>query len=197
MKLKNVFDLGYYTSSDLKKVGFKSIGDNVSIAKSCTIIGVENISIGNNVRIDGYCTIIAVGEGFIEIGSYIHIGSYCLLIGGSGIVMKDFSGISQGVKIYSRSDDYSGKYLTNPTVPKKYTGLIKGKVTLSKHVIIGSSSVILPNVFIGEGSAVGAQSLVNKSLDSWGIYFGAPARRFKNRDKRLLKLEKQLIEETV
>lgn len=197
MKQEKMFDPGYYTSIELKKAGFKSIGNNVTIAKNCTIIGIENIIIGNNVRIDGYSTIIAVEKGFIKLGSYIHIGSHCLLVGSSGIVMKDFSGLSQGVRIYSRSDDYSGKYLTNPTIPKKYTGLNKGQVTLSKHVIIGSNTVILPKVFIGEGSSIGAQSLVSKSLESWGVYFGLPVKRIKDRSKHLLKLEKQLIEQTI
>jgi len=191
-----MFDPGYYTKTDLEKAGFKALGKNVFIAKNCTIIGTGNISIGNNVRIDGYCTIISAGEGFVELGSYIHIGGYCLLIASDGIVMEDFSGLSQGVKIYSRTDDYSGEHLTNPTVPAKYTGITKGKVTLSRHVIIGSGSVILPNVTIGEGSSVGALSLVNKTLESWGVYFGSPAKRIKTRSNRLLELEKQLIRES-
>jgi acetyltransferase-like isoleucine patch superfamily enzyme len=191
----NMFDPGYYTNTELEKAEFKALGRNVSIAKNCTIIGTRNISIGDNVRIDGYCSIIAAGEGFVELGSYIHIGGYCLLIASDGIVMKDFSGLSQGVKIYSRTDDYSGEYLTNPMVPEKYTGITKGQVTLSKHVIIGSGSVILPNITIGEGSSVGAQSLVNKSLESWGVYFGSPAKRIKTRSNRLLELEKQLLKE--
>ncbi len=37
-----------------------------------------------------------------------------MLSAGDGIVMEDFSGLSQGVRIYSRTDDYSGKFLTNP-----------------------------------------------------------------------------------
>ena len=57
-------------------------------------------------------------------------------------------------------------------------------------MIIGANSVILPKVTIKEGSAVGALSLVNKSLDAWGIYFGSPAKRFKSRSKNILKLEK-------
>ena len=78
---------------------------------------MENISIGNNVRIDGFCTLIANGNGWIEIGSFIHIGGWSFLSARNGVIMKDFSGISQGVKIYSNNDDYSGNFMTNPTVP--------------------------------------------------------------------------------
>lgn len=188
-----MFSPGYYTENELIDAGFKSIGKNVCIAKNCTIVGLPNISIGDNVRIDGYCSIIASSSGKVTLGSYIHIGSYCLLSGGAGISMADFSGLSQGVKIYSKTDDYSGHHLTNPTIPEQYTGVSQGKVTLEKHVIIGSGSVILPAVTIAEGSSVGALSLVSKDLESWGVYFGAPARRLKRRSKNLLKLERDLL----
>jgi len=190
-----MFDLGYYTEIDLKNAGFKSIGKNVSIAKNCTIIGLSNISIGDNVRIDGYCSIVAAGDGYVRLGSFIHIGAYCMLSAGDGIVMESFSGLSQGVRIYSRTDDYSGEYLTNPTVPEKYTRYTKGEVVLKKHVIVGSGSVVLPRVRISEGSSVGALSLVTKSLDDWGVYIGSPAKRLKNRSKNLLKLEEKLRNE--
>ncbi len=192
--MKNPFNPGYYNEHDLKEAGFKALGHNVQIAKNCTIIGLENIEIGNNVRIDGYCSIIAAGSGWIKLGSYIHLGGYSLLSAGDGIHMDDFSGLSQGVRIYSRTDDYSGKYLTNPTVPEKYKGTIGGTVTLGRHVIIGSGCVILPKVSIGEGSSVGALSLVTKSLDPWGVYIGCPAKRLKDRSKRLLELEVELTQ---
>jgi galactoside O-acetyltransferase len=108
---------------------------------------------------------------------------------GDGIRLEVFSGISQAVRIYSSTDDYSGKQLKNPTVPEKYTGVTRGRVVLWRHVIIGSGSVILPGVTIGEGSAVEALSLVTKSLDPWGHYFGCPAKRLKHTSKQLLELE--------
>ncbi len=192
--MTNPFDPGYYSESELRDFGFKSVGENVRIARNCTIKGIEKISIGSNVQIDGYCSMFA-GMGWIDIGSYIHIGGYSVFIAGAGVCMKDFSGISQGVRIYSKSDDYTGKTLTNPTVPKKYTGVRSGTVTLERHVIVGSGSVILPGVTIGEGSSVGALCLVTKSLPSWGVYFGRPVKRLKARSKDLLELEKQLLDE--
>lgn len=189
----NPFNPGYYNEDDLKSLGFKSIGKNVSIAKNCTIVGLENIKIGNNVRIDGYSTIIVPKDGWLHIGSHIHIAGYCFISAGRGIELNDFSGLSQGVKVYSRTDDYSGKYLTNPMISNEFTGVQEGVVTLGRHVIIGSGSIILPNVEIGEGSSVGAQSLVMKNLDPWGVYFGIPAKKIKNRSKKLLELETEFL----
>ena len=64
---------------------------------------------------------------------------------------------------------------------------------MSKALIIGANSVILPNVTIKEGSSVGALSLVTKSLESWYVYFGIPVKKLKKRSKNLLDLEKQFI----
>lgn len=191
--MNDIFNLGYYSENDLKQAGIKQVGTNVMIYKNCTIVGLQNISIGDNVRIDAYCSIIVPRDGFLRIGSYVHIGGFCHLSAGDGITMEDFSGLSQRVSIYSRTDDYGGEYLTNPTVPVEYTGYHGGPVTLKRHVIIGSGSVILPGVTIGEGSSVGALALVNKSLDAWGVYAGCPARFFKARSKKLLDHEKKLV----
>lgn len=189
----SLFETEYYNSAELRQAGFKSVGTNVQIAKNSTIVGVSNIEIGSNVRIDSYTSIIAEGDGFVKLGSYIHIGSYVYIGASKGVVLDDFSGLSQGVKIYSQSDDYSGEYMTNPMISDEYTGGEIGLVTLEKHVIIGSNTVILPNVRIGKGTSVGAQSLVLKNLENWGVYFGAPAKKIKTRSKNLLDKEKLFL----
>ena len=107
--------------------------------------------------------------------------------------MNNFSALSQGVKVYSISDDYSGVSLTNPTIPEEFLSVKKEAVNIGKHVIIGSGSVILPGVSIDEGSSVGALSLVNKSLEAWGVYIGVPAKRINFRKKILLEQEDKLI----
>lgn len=180
---------GNYNENDLKDYGFKSIGKNVSISKSCTIVGQENIEIGDNVKIDSYCILIAT-KGDITIGSNVHVGAYTALFASKKIILSDFCGLSQGVRIYTASDDYSGNSLTNPTIPEKYKDVIKGNVILKKHVIVGANSVILPNVILDEGVAIGALSLVTKSLKEWNIYSGNPARKVMIRSKKILSLEK-------
>jgi acetyltransferase-like isoleucine patch superfamily enzyme len=192
----NPFDTGYYVESELRGFGFGSVGENVRIAKNCTIIGLNNISIGSHVRVDSHVTIVA-GAGELVVGSYIHIAAGAYLTANGGITMSDFTGLSQGVKLYSATDDYSGNALTNPTVPRKFLNVSLGRIVLQKHVIIGSGSVVLPGCIIGEGSAVGALSLVTKNLAPWGIYLGCPAIRLKARSRKLLELEAQLIHSRV
>lgn len=191
--LHNPFDPGYFNETELRQFGFKSVGDNVQVAKNCTIIGLENIVIDCHVRIDGFSTLIAAGKGSLHIGSYVHIGGYCALFAGAGITLNDFSGLSQGVKLYSTSDNYDGSVMTNPTVPAILTGVKKAPIFVGRHAIIGSQSVVMPGVTVAEGCAIGANSLITKNTDEWSIYFGSPAKRLKSRQKTLLENEQQLL----
>lgn len=191
---ENPFLPGYWDETDLARFGFKSVGKHVQVAKDCTIVGVQNISLGDHVRIDGP-TLLSAASGYIHIGSFVHIGGGCSLGGGGGITLEDFSGLSQGVRLYSVSDDYSGKTLTNPCVPARYKSVHAAAVTLGRHVIVGSNSVVLPGVTLGEGASVGALTLVSRSLEPWGVYFGTPARRLRARDRALLALETAFLAE--
>ena len=188
--MENPFNTGFYESHELRKMGFARVGDHVQIAKSCTIVGLQNISLGDHVRIDAMCSIIATGPAVF--GGRNHIGAFCHLVSRGGLELEMFAGLSQRVSIYTASDDYGGQYLTNPTVPERYTRSAVAPVHVGRHVIVGSGSVILPGVTLAEGASVGALSLVTKSLDPWTVYSGMPARRLKERSRELLALEAQL-----
>lgn len=182
----------FYTEQELSSLGLKSYGKGVLISRYAQIYSPGNISIGDNVRIDDFCIL----SGKIELGSYIHIAASCLLFGGKdGIVMEDFTGISSRSAIYAESDDYSGNCFTNPMLPRSYRHIIGGGVLIKKHAIIGTGCSIMPGVIIGEGCAIGSMSLVNNSQESWGICVGVPCKRIKDRNKKLLELEKLFIQQ--
>ena len=182
----------YLNEVDLKDFGFKSIGKNVKISSDARIYGPENISIGNNVRIYDF-TIVSASNGSITHGNYVFIARNSHLSGYLGIEMHDFSSMAANTVIYSASDDYNGDYLTAQSVSQEYTNQIGGPVIIGKHVIIGSSSTIIGPCEIGEGCSIGAMSLVNKDLKSWGVDVGVPVKRFKERKKGLQALEKQFL----
>lgn len=180
----------FYSEEELIKIGFKKIGRNVLISKKASIYGAKDISIGSNVRVDDFCIL----SGYIKLGDYIHIAAATLLYGGEvGIEIDDFSTISSRSAVYAISDDYSGEYMTNPMIDNKYKNLIQKKVKIGKHVIIGTNTTILPGTLIGDGVAIGACSLLNKSYDSWGIYYGIPARFIDKRSDNLLKIENEIF----
>ena len=186
--------MGFLSYQDAQKLGFKSLGKNVLISDKASIYGAQFISIGDYSRIDDFCLLSSSSEGGIEIGRYVHISAYSSLVGRAKITMKDFSGLSSKVAVYSSSDDYSGEHLTNPTVPDEYKKIDSRPVTLEKHVIVGTGSVILPGVTLKQGSAVGAMSLVNRDIESHTIVTGVPARKVANRKTDIIEIEKSLYE---
>lgn len=186
-----MLDFSFYSRDELALLGFKNLGSNVRISKSSIVIGIQNISIGDNSRIDAF-SILSASQGFITIGRNVHVASFCSIQGGGGVSLEDYSGLSHGVKLFSLSDDYSGSSLTNPTIPEEFLNIKSGQVLLQRHVIIGANSVILPDLTVGIGSAVGALSLVNRSLAPLGIYSGVPVKLIKPRAKNFLSLADQL-----
>lgn len=176
----------------LEDMGFASLGQNVQISQCASFYGIGRISIGHNVRIDDFC-VLSAGAGGINIGNHIHIAVYTSLIGGGKIELADYCNLSSRVSIYSSNDDYTGSTLTNPTIPSVFTGVTHADVSLCKHVIVGSGSVILPGVILEEGVAIGALSLITKNCSAFGIYAGNPARRIKERKQDLLEVEKRFI----
>jgi acetyltransferase-like isoleucine patch superfamily enzyme len=182
----------FYTPAELKKMPFKAIGKDVLISRYARIYGMKNIEIGSNVRIDDFCLL----SGNIKIGSHVHISAYASLCGGDKkIVLENFVNISEKVVIFAKTDDFSGATLTNPTIPDKYKNVFEAEVVLKKHAIVGVGSSILPGVIMGEGSVLGAKSFLKKSTEPWSIYAGAPAKKIKDRQKGLLKLEKEFLKE--
>src|SRR6516165_3288840 len=134
----------YLSDLELSNLPLRNIGKHVLIDATASLINLENISIGDHARIDANTVIIATGP--VTIGKYVHIAGQGYLGGLAGIEMGDFSGLSHGVRIYSASDDYSGRSMTNPTVPKRLVGTRKGPVRIGRHVVIGSGSVVFPDV---------------------------------------------------
>lgn len=177
----NKVSTSFYTSEELKEIGFKSVGSNVFLSRKASIYCAAEISIGDNVRIDDFCIL----SGQITIGSNIHISAYVALYGAMGITLEDFTGISPRSTIYSAMDDFSGDFLIGPIHPEGTTNVTGGEVVLKRFVQIGCNSVIFPNITIGEGTVVGAMSLVRSSLPCWGIYAGVPARLIRPRKKNL------------
>lgn len=182
----------FYSDEELVEMGFKSFGENVLISRRASIYKPEAISFGSHVRVDDFC-LLSGGAG-ITIGNYVHIAAYSALYGGAGITMGDFSGVAPRCTVLSESDDFLGRSLGGPTVPRKYKKtFISAPVIFGKHCAMGASSTVLPGVEFGEGSGCGAHALITKSCDPWTIHFGAPADRvIRRRSKRILELEQQL-----
>lgn len=180
------------TQSELIDMNFADIGENVFISNKASFYNCRKISIGNNVRIDDFC-VISAGHGGIYIGNNIHLAVYSSIIGAEKVVISDFANISSRVSIYSSSDDYSGTTMTNPMIPDEFKSVTHAPVYIGRHVIIGSGSIVLPNVTLEEGVAIGSLSLVNRDCARFSVYAGIPVKKIKERKTDLLDLEKKYL----
>lgn len=188
--------MGFLSREKIESMGFKSVGENVQLSDKASYYNCKNISIGNNTRIDDF-SVLSAGNDGIEIGNYVHIAIGVSVIGAAKISIMDFAGLSSRVSVYSSNDDYSGTFMTNPTIPTEFTNVSHGAVSVGKHVIVGSGAIILPNITIEDGVAIGALSLVTKNCTEFGVYVGMPAKKIKERKRDIIDLEKELTAKTL
>jgi len=96
----------------------------------------------------------------LKLGRYTDIGAFCYINAKEGVIIEDDVQVGSHCSIYSVS-----------TIDNK-----KGRVVLKKNCKIGSHSLIMPGVTIGENSIIGAFSFVNKDIPDNVIAFGAPVK---------------------
>lgn len=94
---------GFYSRSELEKMNFKILGDNVLISRKASLYHTEEMEIGSNVRIEDFCVL----NGQIKIGNNVMICVFCLLDGNSKIVIEDNVTMAARVAIHSGTD-YNG-----------------------------------------------------------------------------------------
>jgi acetyltransferase-like isoleucine patch superfamily enzyme len=96
----------------------------------------------------------------LKLGHKTDIGAFTYIQAQQGVTIEDKVQIGSHCSIYSVS-----------TIDGK-----KAPVHLKKNCKIGSHSVVLPGVTVGENSTVGAMSLVNKDIPPDCVAYGIPAR---------------------
>lgn len=171
---------------ELEDIGVTCDGDDVVVHSSCVLLNPEGLHLGNHVRIDPFCVISSSGG--VRLGNHVHVGAHSTLAGGAGIEVHDYAAMSHGVRIFTVTEDLSGRFLTNPTVPDALRRVKKGPVIMRPHSGLMAGTIVLPGVTIGEGSVVGAMSVARKSIPEWEMWFGAPAKRIGARRRDLLQL---------
>jgi acetyltransferase-like isoleucine patch superfamily enzyme len=95
----------------------------------------------------------------LKLGNKTDIGAFTYINAKYGVIIEDFVQVGSHSSIYSIS-----------TIDDK-----KGQVRLKRNCKIGSHSVIMPGVTVGENSIVGAFSFVNKDIPDDSMAYGVPA----------------------
>ncbi len=170
-------------NEDIKK-HLGGCGTNVKIAHNVLFTQPQNVFLGDNVRIDPFTLITSK----LKTGNNVQITAYSMLGGkDQWVILGDWTFIGYGSKLFTASEDYSGKF--GPV--NEYWGngrTFKGDIVFNKFSGIASDVMIFPGVKLPEGCCIGAKSLVHtkNELDEYKVYVGNPLRHFKDRDKEAI-----------
>lgn len=118
-----------------------------------------------------------------KVGKDVFVGDSVKIDSGHSdlITIEDGVSIAGGTRLLCHQRDFSDycvgdEYLT--------LGYILKPIVLKKGCLIGMESFVMPGVTVGEGSIVGAGSLVTKDIPAWTIAAGRPAKVLKQIPKR-------------
>jgi len=99
----------------------------------------------------------------LKLGKNTDIGAFTYINAQNGVIIEDEVQIGSHCSVYSVS-----------TIDDK-----NGSVILKKNCRIGTHSVIMPGVTVGENSIIGAFSFVNKDIPPNCVALGVPAKVIK------------------
>ncbi len=135
----------------LKRIMKFAAKSAVSVELRCTLLRWCGYSVGQNAYIGQDLLIIDEPSdwGMVSIG--------------------DRAAISARVTLVVHSNPHFSRI--DPYVPTKYAPII-----IENDAWLGTGVVVLPGITIGEGSVVGANSVVTRDVPPYTIVAGAPAR---------------------
>ena len=99
----------------------------------------------------------------LKLGYKTDIGAFTYINAKNGVVIEDFVQIGSHCSLYSES-----------TIDNK-----AGQIKLKKNCKIGSHSLIMPGVTVGENAVIGAFSFVNRDVPENVVAAGVPIKIIK------------------
>jgi acetyltransferase-like isoleucine patch superfamily enzyme len=107
--------------------------------------------------------------GDVKVGKHTWIGPFTVLDGSGGLEIGDFCSISTGVQIY-----------THDTVAWALSGGARGPdraaTKIGSRCYLGPSAIVVKGVTVGDGSVIGAGSLVLHDIPAGSKAYGSPCR---------------------
>lgn len=136
--------------------------------KNCLLNWTGEIHVGKGTRIVGPIFVTAK----LNIGEDVWVGRNFSVEGNGEVTVGDYCDFAPNVTLYTGTHEIGG--------PERRAGKgVNGRIVIGYGCWICGSSVILPNVEIGNGVLVAAGSVVNKSQPSNQLIAGSPAQKRK------------------
>lgn len=177
----------------LRKPFFKESRGLIFIGRNVSITHAKHIKCGKNVKFESYSEIQGLASQGLNFGDNVTIGKYVQIrpssyyggdygkgltignnssigpnayVGCSGkITIGDNVMIGPKCSFFAENHNFSNKELTI-----KQQGVNQKGIILHDNCWIGSNVIVLDGVTIGEGSVIGAGSLVTKNIPAGSVY---------------------------
>lgn len=179
----------------------KKVGKGVVFGRGITLRHPKKIVIGDNTFIDDNVVLDAKGEENegIEVGNNVFIGRNTILSCKEGSIhLDDYCNLSANCHLLSETEIRLGKYVflagqcylvaggnhsfEDTTIPIMFQpSYSKGGITIGEDVWLGAGVIVLDGASVGNGTIVGAGSVVTQSLPEYCIAVGTPAKKTKDR----------------
>lgn len=176
-RLRGIYYIGY---SEYVKRSFHHAGRNVIIMPGSTVIGGKNITINERTFV-GKGVVLSAWESYkgktyhpnIAIGKNVSLGEYNHVTAIDEITIGD--GVLTGRWVTITDNSHGNLFDDISERPSERPLFSKGPVKIGANVWIGDKATILPNVSIGEGAVIGANSVVTKDVSPYCVVAGNPA----------------------
>ncbi len=172
-------------------LGLRLQAPKFRVGRSPKLAGLSNITIGRSFSAgDGlwieavtrygdvfYTPRITIGDN-VAVSDNVHIGSTLSICVGDGVLLG-----SRVTLIDHNHGIYDGTNQSSPLqLPIDRRLSSEKPITVGKNAWIGDGVVVLPGARIGEGSIIGANSLVTGTIPANCIAVGSPARPIRRYD---------------
>lgn len=196
--------LGPYLRGLLKRPCFKSCGRSFFLGKNTAIYFADHVQIGDRVFIGSNCTIQALSRGGVklgdhvrirdftwilcsselhrpgeglEIGSHTYIGPFCYLGAGGGLSIGKNVLVGGYVQFLAENHEFG-----DVSRPIQEQGVSRKGIKVGDNVWIGNQAILVDGIEIGEGSVIGAGSVVTHDVPPHTVVAGNPARVLRKRE---------------
>lgn len=146
----------------------------------------KNIQLGKGFTCGYNCRIEAIvnseKSGKITFGEDVKIGDYVHIAAAEEVSIGNQVLMASHVFITDLDHGSYTKKGSNPNSNPDNRPLYTKPTVIDDKVWIGENAVILKGVYIGEGSVIGANALVNTSIPAYSVVVGQPAKVIKTYD---------------
>lgn len=164
---------GFYSQGSTEVI----IGPDSSFFPNCFLQGSGRLELA--AEVDFYPgSYLSVGgpNGLISVGPKSHFAAGGALYGGGGVRLGAYCNIAAHVVITSVQHDPARHDVSMALAPST-----SAPITIADDVWLGANATVVQGVTIATGCILGANGVLTRDTEPYGIYAGVPARRIADR----------------